>query len=348
MFEVIKGVFSRNQEYLDGDATMIEKARKLMVQIVNALTVKLEIGGPLASLYLLGHPDHFTNYSFKTFFWVSFVNEARTISPIEDYTFRPQQYEDMSLYDWIRRATKYKIPKARINQNQDDDDPDTDSYSTDDSTLIAGDEDDSDYQDYATDDDADDDSIAPSKKRKRKEHPKFLAEHPQQETHSIRICSEAKAKIPNFIGKLPRPDQGNHEDYCLTMLTLFKPWRSGLDLKNTDQTWENSLKTFTFTKRQQDIMRFANIRHECYDAHHDFQAQRIKAGRDKGLKYFGGQFVDELVKQNTQDEEIFKQGVADHIANGFDPVNMSNKTFKHTMEMAQIESVIDSAGWLAP
>ncbi|TFY52167.1 hypothetical protein EVG20_g10676 [Dentipellis fragilis] len=141
MLEIIKGVFNRNSEFLQGDDTMIEKARKLMVQMVNALTVKQETGGPLASLYLLGNPDHYTNFSFKAFFWNSYVNEVKSswaeendtanqqptkviigkvkgnmvaISPILDYTLRPKQYEDMTLYDWIRVAEKYKIPKKKI------------------------------------------------------------------------------------------------------------------------------------------------------------------------------------------------------------------------------------------
>ncbi|KAA1479532.1 hypothetical protein DENSPDRAFT_743871, partial [Dentipellis sp. KUC8613] len=104
-----------------------------MVKIVNALTVKQETGGPLASLYLLGNPDHYTNFSFKAFFWNSYVNEVKSswneenntanqqptkvivgkvkgnvvaISPILDYTLCPRQYEDMTLYDWIRMAEK--------------------------------------------------------------------------------------------------------------------------------------------------------------------------------------------------------------------------------------------------
>ena len=34
-----------------------DKARSPLTKIVNALTAKLEIGGPMAFLYLLGNPD---------------------------------------------------------------------------------------------------------------------------------------------------------------------------------------------------------------------------------------------------------------------------------------------------
>ena len=54
-----------------------EKARQLLTQIVGALTSKLEIGGPMASMYLLGNPDHYTGNKFQTFYWKNFINEAR-------------------------------------------------------------------------------------------------------------------------------------------------------------------------------------------------------------------------------------------------------------------------------
>jgi len=34
-------------------------ARKLLLKIVNALTSKMEIENPMASLYLLGNSDHY-------------------------------------------------------------------------------------------------------------------------------------------------------------------------------------------------------------------------------------------------------------------------------------------------
>src|SRR5580704_12138598 len=61
LFDAILGVFEKNTDYLIGKAEQREKARKLITQVVNSLTGKLEIGGPMACLYLLGHPDHYTN-----------------------------------------------------------------------------------------------------------------------------------------------------------------------------------------------------------------------------------------------------------------------------------------------
>ncbi|KZV58863.1 hypothetical protein PENSPDRAFT_538112, partial [Peniophora sp. CONT] len=59
-------------------------------------------------------------------------------------------------------------------------------------------------------------------------------------THRIRLLSEDKEKIPNFVGGiLPRRDKGDHEEYCRTMLTLFKPWTNPMSLKLPAQSWED-------------------------------------------------------------------------------------------------------------
>jgi hypothetical protein len=64
---------------LGGTQKRKDKARSLLTKIFNALTAKLEIGGPMASLYLLGNPvgnpDHCTNHNFIVFYWKSYVTE---------------------------------------------------------------------------------------------------------------------------------------------------------------------------------------------------------------------------------------------------------------------------------
>ena len=67
--------------------------------------------------------------------------------------------------------------------------------------------------------------------------------------------AEEKALIPNFVGAtLPRCDQGDREYYCSAMMTLFKPWRSGLDLKDSDESWDDVFSLFKFTDRQNELM----------------------------------------------------------------------------------------------
>ncbi|KAI0351469.1 hypothetical protein OH77DRAFT_1411094, partial [Trametes cingulata] len=60
----------------------------------------------------------------------------------------------------------------------------------------------------------------------------FHPSHPQYQSHHVKLVDESEPYVPNFIsGSMPRRDTGNREQYCLTMLTLFKPWRSGKDLR---------------------------------------------------------------------------------------------------------------------
>jgi hypothetical protein len=76
IFDVVKSVFDRNSEMIGGDQIRKEKTRKIFTQVVNSLTCKLEITGPMASLYLLGNPDHYAGHKFVLFYWRSYVKEV--------------------------------------------------------------------------------------------------------------------------------------------------------------------------------------------------------------------------------------------------------------------------------
>ncbi|PBK94389.1 hypothetical protein ARMGADRAFT_927941, partial [Armillaria gallica] len=54
-----------------------DQARKIMTQMINVLGAKMEIGAPMICSYLLGLPDCYTNHIFVTFYWNSFVSEAK-------------------------------------------------------------------------------------------------------------------------------------------------------------------------------------------------------------------------------------------------------------------------------
>ena len=84
VFDTIQCIFDRNSELIGGSMDHQEKARKVMTQIVNSLTSKLEIGAPLASLYLLQQPDHYTDHKFVPFYWSSYVHEARKVWHADD------------------------------------------------------------------------------------------------------------------------------------------------------------------------------------------------------------------------------------------------------------------------
>jgi hypothetical protein len=112
-------------------------------------TSKLEIGSPMACLYILGNPDHYTNLQFKVCWWRSYLHVARkdwqedtgflapyaenvesvdaevTSQPdravlmerkgvyvgathVDDYVYRPKEYEYCSVYDFVQVSTRIK------------------------------------------------------------------------------------------------------------------------------------------------------------------------------------------------------------------------------------------------
>ncbi|KAF8580556.1 hypothetical protein K439DRAFT_1648184 [Ramaria rubella] len=211
---------------LNSEKPRQEKACKLLTSIVNSMTTKMEIGAPMASAYLLEQPDHYTSHRFKPFYWMPFVRQAQTFSVVSDYTLRPEFYDDITVYDWMCQAHK-----KRANIDQED-----------------------------TDDIIDEDEITLNDM-------KFLDGHPQRDSHRIKFSPDSQGLVPNFLGgTIPRRDKGDHEYYCATMLTLFKPWRTGFDLKNDFESWEDAFTSYTFTGRQLQIMSFMQIRFECNDA----------------------------------------------------------------------------------
>ncbi|KAF8867603.1 hypothetical protein BD779DRAFT_1685577 [Infundibulicybe gibba] len=61
------------------------------------------------------------------------------------------------------------------------------------------------------------------------------------------------------------------------MLALFKPWRTGAELKEKDETWDAAFTAYEFSERERELMRNFNLRYECLDARDDFHAQ-LRAG----------------------------------------------------------------------
>jgi hypothetical protein len=172
----------------------------------------------------------------------------------------------MSLYDWVSRSERKKLPAKKNKRKRQ-------------SEIERGEE--SGTESCSSSDALSDPSGAPSHGRKAPRYKcfQFLADHPLSATHGTYICPKEKERIPNFVGAtLPRFDQGDWEYYCSTMLTLFKPWRSGLDLKTADQSWDDAFSAYEFSERHKTVMKNANIRYECLDARDDFHAQLRKGG----------------------------------------------------------------------
>ena len=290
IFESIRSVFHKNSEMIGGTLPMKEKARMIMTKIVNMISAKMEMGAPMISMYLLGNPDHYTDHKFIPFFWQSFVTEAERafrddlapmkvtlvrqkgsivgVSPVFDYVYRPLELEHMSLYEWVHRCSRVKLPKVEQTKGTKKDDDNTNPDVSIDLDIsfdsVSG---------------GPSDSQAPNARHSRSIHG-FLPDHPLHATHGMQLHKADPKKIPNFIGAtLPRKDQGDRNYYCLTMLALFKPWRKGTDLKGDMSTsWHEVFEQHSFSKEHITLINNFHIKYECLDARDDHRAQLAKEG----------------------------------------------------------------------
>lgn len=148
VFDTIVNVFEKNSDIINDYIDHRENVHCLLTQIVNFITVKMEIGALMATMYLLNNHDHYTDHRFCSFYWKSYVFEARqpwlmgtnnqksdqvtfknqggkliAITPVQDYTFRPVEYDNINLYDWMwlhnMKPKPIKKIKTKIKYNTD-------------------------------------------------------------------------------------------------------------------------------------------------------------------------------------------------------------------------------------
>ena len=432
IFDVIRSVFDKNSEMICSDIQRKEKVRKIFTQVVNALTAKSEIGGPMASLYVLGNPDHYTNYTFIPFYWRSYVKEVLNawtqedsvqapdldtvrdnvvinknrgqfvgLSKVSDYVHRPTMYDQTTLYDWIRlykKSPKRRLKKKKVGDAIDDPEFDEsddelnirpkvssdsvnvegcaagvdgspfndvakddkydlvkpDDGEADDIPLTDFIEDDIGYLEEQSDEDEEEDDELDIMNEIAEHVPKkdysFCDGHPQSRTHQARMQTDNRFVAPNFLpNTLPRSDRGDREYYCCTMLTLFKPWRTGKDLKTDVQSWDQSFVAHEFSKRQVEIMKFFNTRYECLDARDDYSAKRDKEG---GIPYQWATEDALTGMDDMHDFELATSGADFDLGKEYEGVEddvllMPGKHGRRRInEMMAAERTMKLAGWL--
>ncbi|KAJ7102080.1 hypothetical protein C8R44DRAFT_555561, partial [Mycena epipterygia] len=315
MFASVYHVFEKNSEMLGGNWEEKDTARHLMRKMVNSMSSKMEIGSPMASMYLLGHPDHYASHKYVTFWWKAYVLFVRSFwltetgfrdsddeeadekvpigkqdgifvatSGVDDYRCRPVVYNNVTLYEWIQCSEKKaRNQKERIERLEEegesldceDDLEDEEDYFSQEEIMLdhAQSQEEEDISDWETDDE---DEVIVNKQaeldsRRKPTRHAFIPAHPLSLSHAVSCdFSRLNTIIPNFIGgAIPRSDKGDRSFYCLTMMTLFKPWRSPADLKDSESTWDQIFNEHDFTPRQNELMRNFNVRYECNDARDD-------------------------------------------------------------------------------
>ncbi|KDR64971.1 hypothetical protein GALMADRAFT_46308, partial [Galerina marginata CBS 339.88] len=397
IFDTIKSVFTRNTEMLGGSLDQKEKARRLITQTVNSLTGKMEIGGPMAALYLLGNPDHYTSHKFVPVYWKNYVREVLKswrseedledtieeklviqknkdgkyigFSTVHDYMYRPKIFENITLYEWVQKSSRFKAPSSvkhdKITSedeldlfNQESDkfkvinsnfDESGIEYSEDEDELNIHSDDEFIDEENLSDNETETDTESEVENNTNKNSYLFLKDHPLYKTHKAHFDDKKNNIIPNFVGgSLPRCDRGDREYYCATMLTIFKPWRSGKDLKLENYSWDETFNTYKFTEQQELYMKNFNVRYECNDARDDFSAQLKKGNTEELLpQWMNSDALDDIDSDHDFEGAEFGDDEPDneeHIANKYSELGRTGKRNLAEMEATRIS--VTEAGWL--
>ena len=374
MFDIIRYTYQKNNELLGGTEARHEKARRLITKMVNNISANMETGSPMAAMYVLKNPDHYTDHDFAPFFWINYVMEARSawqtsdneshdylcsekvtlvkrngriigLSGVYDYVFRPLELEHLCLYDWVRLCIREKARGCVSNTQNESELDNTDR--TDDLEESAGIDMDadgssveSDHESEGVPDDIQDrkvDSATP------KGLFRFTKMHPLYKSHKLRCVGEDKARIPNFIGQtLPRRDQGDREWYCMTMLVLFVPWRSGLHLKGQLQSWDDAFLAHKFTERQMAIMDHFNLRYECMDACDDFHNQMKQSAIFPSWVNFPNSINDPSSSECLDDDAVC--GVVAYEVDA-DVTDIGKREQRRRNESAIMNDIMRHTGW---
>ncbi|KAF4617978.1 hypothetical protein D9613_013011 [Agrocybe pediades] len=369
VFSSAYDVYAKNSEIIgdDRDLKLGDKARQLIMKIVNSLVSKMELGSPMACLYLLDNPDHYTNHSFVPFWWRGYVHQVKRCfeedgfnggqrdadvkvevegdgnsadygdhvidagvddeevekvligrqngryigkSIVDDYVFRPDCYEELSLIEWIqcsvKRKRRGKFREAFKLAIENDQEAPTCGKSK--------------YVSF------------------RKDHPEFLS----HEVHCD--FSRTKNVVPNFLGgSLPRRDQGDREFYCATMLTLFRPWRTGQDLKQGTQSWDNAFLLYTFNERDLNYMDNFNLRYECLDGRDDFHGElnrKLKEAEKQSRSKFNACSSSETDERDAE---------YDRVPNPIDKsTELGPETIKRLRHQEEASNILRQCGWTDP
>lgn len=101
----------------------------------------------------------------------------------------------------------------------------------------------------------------------------LLPSHPQFGKYGHK--KTPSRRIPNFLGgKMPsekKDPEGFYKLFCI----LFVPWRSPVDLKGPDETWDHVFQTKEKSASYAFVYTNWTILEECYAACDDFHAKRL-------------------------------------------------------------------------
>ena len=246
---------------------------------------------------------------------------------VDDYKYRPEMYEAMSLYDWIQLARVGRKLSMKAEAERTDNALDG---LVDDSPL-----------NQLEDADGDIDSTEPETASSFKRLLSFLPGHPLVKIRGVHCVREDASIVACLMGgSLPRRDVGDQEFYCATMLTLFKPWRTGLDLKQREVSWKAAFTSFQFNGHQMQLMDNMNTQYECLDARDDYSVLlRAQAG---GTSFSHLADAEEATLEGDKDRMI--DDVCDHE----DDYRLAPTGYRSWAMLTKVEEIrqrLSDAGW---
>ncbi|KAJ3513183.1 hypothetical protein NMY22_g15115 [Coprinellus aureogranulatus] len=372
IFSSAYDIYQKNVQLIGAVDKRKDAARLLLLKLANNLTSKLEIGSPMAAMYLLGHPDHYKSHQFVPFWWRTFVNRIRretaplfggTVedervvllkekdgvighSNVDDYVYRPEELTGLSLYEFIQCTEKKKMRrKAKPKEKGSADHKDTPVVDGD---VAEGDEDgEEDEEPDGSPELPDEDSGYHVPKKALR----FVSGHSQSKSHYLTYHKErVDTHIPNFIGgTLPRKDSGDVEQYYLTMLTLFKPWRAYRDLLNNHTSWKNSFDGYAFSPKHIRYMKNFNLKYECLDERDDYHAVlKQKAKEIRSATFGSGRWTEEDHALTEEYNELLEE-LSAKVGDIDDPFLglKGTRAIARDRHMESAELVARRSGWMS-
>ncbi len=369
-----QGQFSRATETELADELeeeYVDSRFGVIVKVVNAMTASAESGGPAICASLLGQPDHYTDRQFRVFYWYPYCKAAKEpyltddqraetqsdpvmlgrnqsgvfqFDKVLDYTCRPARFQKYALYDFMRATHLVRKPSKATSDVAGTSVSEDNSHVLDDDDDGAPDyEDESDEPRDCDDDQWDSDGTVETNITGRGYV--LCTGHPLRTSHLV--YTRRTSCVLNFIGgPLPRPDRGDREEYCFTMLVFFKPggWRKGTDLKVDHETWADAYARSEFSTSHLQIMKNMNVLYECLDARDDYAALRREQGCQAGgpIAGLGQDDVDDLDHEIPGLDDMPYDHTQDSLGLLLDESGMGKRSARNRDEMSTVRSLLNA------
>ncbi|KAF8653617.1 hypothetical protein AX14_008280 [Amanita brunnescens Koide BX004] len=127
------------------------------------------------------------------------------------------------------------------------------------------------------------------------------------------------------------------------MLTMFKPWWSGIDLKSKNDTWDQTFNSYSFNSRHLQIIKNFNIKYECLDARDDYRAQ-LKAG-EVMFPFLTDMANDEDDPDAIPEQDPFVSESIKHLQDSIVQMKLGHNALKRQKETEIICGIMRQVGW---